>query len=124
MMQSIAKREFIQALRILDSLDCKYCVIDPDGDAHGELKVEFKRKEPKYPRGLLTSIVKPHILTLQEKEIKVIPYASFEPKDVQSVASTLGCDLYGAGIVTTHMTPDGLEVFRRVAPQTEIQKLL
>jgi len=124
MMQEIAKKEFIKALRMLNSLNCKYCVIDPDGDTHGDLQILPPKKEFKYPRGLLTSIVKPHLLTLQEKQIKLIPYGEFEPKDIQSIASTVGCELYGAGIVTTHMTSMGLEVFRRVPLQEEKEKLL
>jgi hypothetical protein len=125
-MLEILQRDLTKAIRLLESMDFQFAIIDADGNVHGTLKVaELKQKRRKglYEKGELSNYIAPRIKNLNEKEFTLLPYDKFERNIFQRAACSIANKMYGKGNFTTHMTPDGLQ-FIRLITRTNSETLI
>jgi hypothetical protein len=106
-MNEIQKKLLYKALRYLLSVGCKFAVIDPDGNKHGDLpiiekenKKKITRAPKKYEHGTVTNYLRPFLLKLDKVGATVdIPFGEFDFKTLGSTLSSWTNKHYGEGAV-------------------------
>ena len=106
-MNEIQKKLLYKALRYLLSVGCKFAVIDPDGNKHGDLpiiekenKTKITRAPKKYKHGTVTNYLRPFLLKLDKVGATIdIPFGEFDYKTLGSTLSSWTNKHYGEGAV-------------------------
>lgn len=102
-MNFIDKKILLDCVRGLSAIDCKFAIIDGEGNRYGTLEIalpkeEKKRKKPKYPWGTLTTYLLPYLKTLDAPGKMVsIPFGKYEGDSLCSTLSSWGTKNFGAG---------------------------
>ncbi len=117
----VKKEALARALKLLAAAGCKFCVIDEDGNKHGELTVaepvEKKRRRGRFARGAMTTHFVPFIQSLPEGGCALVPYGPFgvDAEAKNSLRSSLAshCSAaWGNQTYITHMNDSGIELLR------------
>lgn len=116
-MLTIQKKSLDSAIKILEALNCKYLIVDPDGNSYGELKAEPPKKlrsPPFYGKNVMRDHIVPHLKDLQVSGVAIIPTESFDPTKVQSSVCAWMQNNYGKGSYTTtfNKAQSAVEVLR------------
>lgn len=110
----IKDKALIHALKTLDALQCRYKVITPEGDEHGELQIahENKRRNSLYPQGARSSYLRPIMEPLKVGDAIVIPAGEFEASILQHSVCAIAHKLWGASSYRTTLNDQSIELFR------------
>ena len=119
-MNVIDKKILLDCVRGLSAIDCKFAIIDGDGNSYGDLQVvkpreEKQRKKPQYPWGTLTKYLLPYLETLDAPGKMVsIPFGEYEGYSLCSTLSSWGTRKFGPGSMKHTMitTEQRIEVKR------------
>ena len=115
-MHTTQKREMQKALDLIKALGCRFLVLDPEGNHHGELTVapERKRAPRKYEYGSVKTFLEPILnLDLQMGEVQVIPKSEYDSESVRRSACSTLTQTWGPGTYTTHVSKTGdVEIMR------------
>lgn len=106
-----------KAISILNSLDCKYAIIDSNGVKRGDLIIaqsKPKRKINLYPMGEFSNYVKPFLGVLKTGQVAQIPFDKYVPEKVQSAACNWMRVNIGKDSYATHINKESkcIEVLR------------
>lgn len=115
-MHDLQKKEFDRALAFINSIGCKYKVIDSQGLRYTNIVEDpdeiKKRKVGPYPRGSLTRHIKQYLSSIQVGEVKTIPKSTFDTTRIASCATSYMSTIYGTKSYTSHQTKDAVEIMR------------
>jgi len=115
-MEKIIEQTITKAIKMLEACGCKFAVIDPDGNQHGDLEVVVNKKRGpnKYPHGELRNYIKGHLSQLSVGEVLVIPVGRFDFASLQSSISSAACAMFGNESCTTSRNRENntIEVLR------------
>jgi hypothetical protein len=107
-MEPLQQRAFESAIKTLQNMGCKYVVIDPDGNKHGTLEDEKKKKVYRYKHGEVTEFIK-NQLGGKTPEVGVsgeVDCGAFDPETVRSSLINLTHKESGNGAMTTQVNRD------------------
>jgi len=112
-MHELQKKGMEQSIKFLDSINCQYKVIDPDGNVYTNiLESTRKRSASKFPLGAVKAYYMPFIENIQIGEVVCIPYNNFPIRTLaSSVTSAMGV-MFGKKSYTSHRTETCLEIMR------------
>jgi len=102
-MNVIDKKILLDCVRGLSAIDCKFAIIDSDGNKYGDLEIappqeERKRQKPKHPWGTLIKYLLPYLETLDAPGKMVsIPFGEYEGYSLCSTLSSWGTRKFGPG---------------------------
>jgi len=121
-MEQIKEFALNKAVKILDSLNLKYHIINPDGnDIYGgglepEAKQKPKRKNPSktlYPRGTFTKIFRQHnVHTMQSGDVVEIPFGKIQRKIMRQNLCLFAQRLWGSSSYVLNTTRENLQIMR------------
>jgi hypothetical protein len=112
-MHELQKKGMEQSIKFLDSINCQYKVIDPDGNVYTNIvESTKKRKTKQFPLGAVKAYYMPFIENIQVGEVVCIPYGNFPSKTLASSVTSQMSAMFGKKSYTSHRTEAGLEVMR------------
>jgi hypothetical protein len=119
-MNVIDKKILLDCVRGLSAVDCKFAIIDGEGNKYGDLEIaapqeQRKRQRPQYPWGTLIKYLRPYLDNLDAVGKTVsIPFGEYNPYSLCSTLSSWGTRTYGVGSVKHTMitTEQRIEVKR------------
>ena len=104
-MDALQQRAFESAIKTLKNLGCKYYVIDPDGNQHGAIEEEKKRRVYRYKHGEVTDFIR-NQLGGKPPEVGVsgeVDCGAFDPESVRSSLINMAHKESGIGSMTTQV---------------------
>lgn len=116
-MNDIQTKILANAIKLLDAINAKYAIVDPDGKQHGSLEVvnKKKKKRPTYEYGTVAAHVKGYMQNALINTKIVVPFNNMHKEVVRSAICSYANKLWGNGSYTTHVTKQGIE-FTRLDP--------
>ena len=116
-MKELQQRELQKALRLIESMGCKFKVITPDGESFGDLVIaEQKKKRPRslhFPFGSMSAYYKPFIdLNLKVGDVIEIPYSKFKKEKLRSSICSYLIKHWGKGAYTTMQSNGAVQIMR------------
>lgn len=114
-MEKIKQMALSRQIEVLTNLGVKFCIIDSDGNKHGNLEaVEPQTKKPRSPltrpKGAVISYLRPFIENLKPGETVSIPAGEFGLKTVQSSTCSYLCTKHGPNRAITTQVAERNEV--------------
>lgn len=105
-----------KALAMLTAVGCKFAVIDPDGNKHGDLeivqKTDRKRAAPAFKRGTLNDYFHPYVKDLKVGEVAEIPAGEYGVERIRGSVCSWFVRHRGKGSANTFVTKDTVQVMR------------
>lgn len=99
----LAKR-LEQIKQALERMGCLYAIVDQQGNQHGTLKVEMRKKKQMNPDrayGEMKAYVEQYLSGIGLDEIREVPFGKYPVEDVRSAACNYLGRIYGNGTYTS-----------------------
>ena len=115
-MKEVQSATLKKTIALLTAMGCKFAVIDPDGEKHGDLEIiepkERKRATPAFPRGEVHDYFIPFIENLQIGEVAEIPGGKYGAERIRGSICSWFVRHYGKGSANTVVVGDNVQVLR------------
>ena len=113
-LEPIKEQALLRSINSLRAIGCKFAIIDPYGNKHGDLEVVPQKKNNHYfARGELRSLIERHVGLLSVGEVGVIPTPDLAKMDcIRAGLHQHFVKNFGAGTYVTRKIEGALEVMR------------
>jgi hypothetical protein len=103
-----------KAMRLLDATGCQYRICTPDGKWFGDLKIERKKRNYKYPKGEKVAFLRQHLNSIAIGKVIKVPCDKYDLSDLQKSISSHLSKTLGLKSHTTTINRDAqcIEVLR------------
>lgn len=109
-MNQVEQTILTKVVKVLNSINLKYAIVDSDGNKHGDLNIEQEKKRKRcrsmYPLGEVRNYIKPYMRNLRVNTTQKIPVSKYAPESLRSSISSYATELWGSGNYTTHVGND------------------
>jgi hypothetical protein len=87
------------AIKLLNAIGAQYAIKDAEGVVHGDLKAVSKQKKApsKYPYGVVSTHVRPYVISCGVNQTVTIPVGQFDLNTVYGSASSMASKEWGNG---------------------------
>ena len=98
-MNTLHKRAFDNAVKLLNAIGAQYAILDSDGVKTGNLEVvtKIKRRKALYPHGEVIKHIKPYIDNIKVNTTVEIPVGKFDLATVYRSVSSNASKSWGTG---------------------------
>lgn len=105
-----------KALALLKAANAMYRIIEEDGSEYTNIVEKKKTRTYQYPKGALTSYLRPHVENMEMGELIEIPVGEFNLHSLQSAVTGWFCNNKGNGSCMSSVNKDKnvVEVIRIV----------
>ena len=113
-MEEVKQIALNKALKTLDAIGCKYCVIDPENKKYGDLEVASSKSKGRskmaFPRGTVIEHMRPLIGDLKPGEVGAVSCDRFGKINTSKYISSMAVRWWGKGNATVSYVKDKNEV--------------
>jgi hypothetical protein len=113
-MHELQKVGLERAIAFLESVKCKYKLIDSDGNVHTNITEEEgrKRRPRTYKHGELSAHIRKHIEGIKIGQVATIPPDKFDLNSIVATATAIMSHTYGNGSYVSHKAENCIEILR------------